>query len=440
MKNKAIFLIVVLGMLAVILAGARELRAETLEESWKVATAVSHRLRAERHGIEAARETLVAAKAARYPTLSNRTSYMALSESLQYQMQIPEFLPGILPPLTLSTPLSEQSFGISTTTVTVPLFTGGRIKSSIDANRYLVNAARAGYATSFLDIKMEVAEAYFNVLRTRRLLEVARNAESSLYAHQNDVKKLLEQKMVTRNALLAAQTAWSAAAQEVLKAENLNMTAESAFNRYLGRPLDFPVFIEEVEVPETSENPAFLTAEALRCRKELTQVASQSQAAQAMSKVAHGDRLPQVVAIAGHNYMQNSAVQPESLLLGGVALQWTPLDGGSSRARERAAAQTAAAAARMRAETRSLIELQVRTAWISERETRSRIKVAELGKEQADENLRVVTRQFQEGLVNHTEVLDAQTQQTAAWTNLADAKYDAVIATYRLRHAIGHLY
>ena len=102
--------------------------------------------------------------------------------------------------------------------------------------------------------------------------------------------------------------------------------------------------------------------------------------------------------------------------------------------------QTAAAAARMRDETRSLIELQVRSAWTTERETRSRIEVAQLGKRQADENLRVVTRQFQEGLVNHTEVLDAQTQQTSAAMNLCHATYDAIVATYRLRRAIGLLY
>jgi outer membrane protein TolC len=54
--------------------------------------------------------------------------------------------------------------------------------------------------------------------------------------------------------------------------------------------------------------------------------------------------------------------------------------------------------------------------------------------------LRVVTRQFQEGLVNHTEVLDAQTLQTAAATNLCNATYDAILATYRLKRVIGLLY
>lgn len=93
----------------------------------------------------------------------------------------------------------------------------------------------------------------------------------------------------------------------------------------------------------------------------------------------------------------------------------------------------------MRDEIRSLIELQVRSAWTTEQETRNRILVAEQGRVQADENLRVVSRQFQEGLVNHTEVLDAQTLQTTAAMNLCHAIYDAIVATYRLRRAIGLL-
>lgn len=419
---------------------AASVMGETLDEAWMIATQVNHRLRAQSHQIEAAKAELQLAQAAKHPVLSNRTGYIALSEQPSFAIGIPA-LPPVLPvPSQLDLPLSDQSFGMSATTVTLPLYMGGKIKAAINAGRYQVRAVHAGYSASFQEIKLEVAEAYFNVLRARQLWNVATDAEKTLAHHREDVEKLLQQKMVTRNALLAAQTAWASAVQDVLKTENLVLIAESAYNRYLGRPLDFPVLIEEIEVPPLSGDLSVLTWEAMRHRKELDQIASQSQASAALSKAAHADRLPHVVATGGHAYLQNSHMNQESFWGGGVGVQWTPLDGGASRARERAALQNAAAAARMQEETRSLIELQVRSAWTTEKETRSRIEVAELGKQQADENLRVVTRQFQEGLVNHTEVLDAQTQQTAAAMNRCHAIYDAIIATYRLKRAVGWLY
>lgn len=414
--------------------------AESLDEVWRIATHVSHQLRAQGHRIEAARAELQAARASRHPVLSNRTAYVGLSEQPGYSFDIPALPLPIPLPSSYELPLSDRSFAASATTVTVPLYTGGKIKAAVDASRHQVRAAHAGYSTSSQDIKLQVAEAYFSVLRARQLRNVARDAEKSLFGHREDVDKQLRQNMVTRNALLAAETAWAASAQDVLKAENLVLIAESALNRFLGRPLDYPVSIEEIPVPSTCDHLPYLTAEALRCRKELTQIAAQSQASVALSRVSHADRLPQVVAVGGHAYMQNSHLTRESLWSGAVGLQWTPLDGGASRARERAARETAAAATRMREEIRSLIELEVRSAWTTENETRSRIRVAELGKSQADENLRVVTRQFQEGLVNHTEVLDAQTQQTAASMNLCNARYDALLATYRLKRAVGGLY
>ncbi len=354
--------------------------AETLEEIWTIATQVNHRLQAQGHKIQAAQEELREVRAARLPTLANRSGYVHLSAEPTFALDIPAMPPVLPTPVTLESPLADRSFAMSATTLTVPLYTGGKIQAGIDARRFLVQAEQAGLAAARQNLKLEVAEAYFHVLRARRLHEVTINAERSVFAHLENAKKLLEQNLVTKNVLLAAQAAWANTAQDVLKAENQVFIAEAALNRYLGRSLDFPVFVEEMDVPELSGELKTLTAEALRCRRELNQVAAQGRASSAASRVAQAERLPQVVAVGSHNYVQNSHLRQESLWSGGVGLAWTPFDGGASQARERAARQNAAAAFRIREETRSLIVLQVRAAWVTERETRNRIQVAELGK------------------------------------------------------------
>ena len=411
-------------------------QAETLDDALHIALEASNRLMAESHLVEAARANVDAARATRNPVLANRTAYIALSDQPAYSIDLPT-IPQLPLPSSINLPISDQSFAVTSTSVTLPLYTGGKIGAMVDASRHQLGATSAGYSASFQDVKIEVAESYFNVLRCRQLLKIAQATENTLLRHQRDVEKLLEQKIVTRNALLAAQAAYSAASQEKLKAENMVLITESVYNRLLGRPLDSPVEIEEIPIPPVSGELETLTAEAMRNRKELTKIASESQASLSLSRASRADRLPQIVATGGHSYLQNSQMAKESYWNGAVGLSWTPIDGGTNRAKSRSSIQAAAASSRMWNEICSQITLQVRTAWILENETRSRIRVATLGHEQAIENYRVVTRQFQEGLVNHTEVLDAQTQLTTAAVNRCNAVYDAIVATCRVRRAVG---
>lgn len=438
--NRVFRTIIIFAVFSGLIAGkTMPISAETLEDAWYTALRASHRLQAQGHQVQAARAEHQAARAARNPVVSNSTAFVALSEQPSFSFEVPSLVPGLIPAFDLDVPLADKNFAVSATTVTLPLYTGGKIKAAVDATRHQLRATHAGLAASTQDLKFEVVEAYFLVLRARQLRDVASSTERSLFRHRHDVEKMLQQKLVTKNALLAADAAWAAAQQQLLQAKNAAQIAESSYNRYLGRPLNCMVLIEEMPLPPICDDLTCLTFEAMHHRKELAQVASQSRASAALSKVAHSDRMPKVVAIAGHSYIENSHLDQNSLFSGAVAMQWTPLDGGASRARERVAMETAAAAARMRDEARSMIELEVRSAWTTEQETRSRIQVAQTGKRQADENLRVVRRQFQEGLLNHTEVLDAQVLQNAAAANLANATYDAILASYRVRRAVGLL-
>ncbi|MDR3109436.1 MAG: TolC family protein [Planctomycetaceae bacterium] len=411
--------------------------AETLESAWMVATSGSNRLRAGVNQIEAAKGIHQTAKAARLPVIANQTAYIALSEQPKFSIDIPQ-LPLPLPiPASIDLPLADQNFMLSSTTVTVPIYTGGKISAAIDAGKYQVASVQSTYTAMQKQLKLEVANAFFSVLRARKLYEVAIGNERSLAAHEDVVGKMLTQNIVTRNVFLAAQVAHATATQEVMRLRNVALTAEANYNRLLNRPLDTPLYLVEQEVPPLSGNYETLTAEALQNRRELNAIAQQSQAIGSQVKVANADCLPQIVAVGSFNYMQNSHLSNETNWAGGLGMKWTLFDGGSSRSRKYTANHQAAAASRTYDELRSMIELEVYAAALNEQETRSRITVAKQAVIQADENRRVVGKQFFEGLVNHTEVLDAQTQQTGARTAYWNAIYDAIMATYNVKYATG---
>jgi len=83
--------------------------------------------------------------------------------------------------------------------------------------------------------------------------------------------------------------------------------------------------------------------------------------------------------------------------------------------------------------------LQVRQAWLEIEETKKRLETAKKTIAQADENLKVSTDRYQQGLTIHTEVLAAENLRLTSHDNLNNAQYDMALAQLRLRYAVGVL-
>ena len=428
---------------------------ETLDHAIRIALAESRSQRALALKNGAARSNVQAARSLANPKISNATSYVGLLNQPATVSEIdlskaakgmetlfPELAPVIAQFPTeyqIQTPLCDKDFVTSVTAVSLPIYLGGRVAALTREAEALAQAAEAGKDVGEQLVKFEVSEAYFLVLRTRQLRQVAAEAVRTAQSHQADAERMFNVGLLTRNVVLAAQVATSEAQQTELKVLNAQQLAEAAYNRLMWRPLDAPVALAEVELPALSGDLELLTAEAVRSRKELQSLAAQSRALQAQEKVARADVLPQVAAVGAYSYFENSHLNENSNATAAVAMTWTPVDGGTSRARQNAARQNAMAMARLRDEAESGIRLQVRQAWLAEQEARQRVEVAKAAVEQAEENLRVVTRGFQEGTVNHTETLDAATMRTTAKSNYTNAQYDAILAAQRLRFAVGVL-
>lgn len=408
--------------------------AETLEEAWAQALAVSDRLEASRSQVASAEWSRTAAGAARLPSVINATGYNFLSDTPTANVAIPS-LP--IPPLGL--PLAEKEFLASTTMAVMPLYAGGRITNLIEAAECQVAAAGHEQQRTVLDVKLDVATAYTLVLYAKRGTEVAQDKVKSLQAHEQDVANMLRQELVARNALLAVQVALADAQQKATQAESSLDAARAAYNRLLGRPLDMSVEIEELQIPPLSGDLPPLTAMAMNTRPELAQLAAQANALQSKAASVRAENLPQVGVGGGYTYLENRNLDPEGLWSLTFGMAWKPFDGGMTRARSKALEHDAQTVARLRSDAASAIALQVRKTWLDEQESRRRVEVADKAIQQAEENLRVTRHRFVEGVGTNTEVLDAETLRTQAYTNYYGALYDAVLATFRLRRAVGSL-
>ena len=406
--------------------------AETLDDAWNAALAVDHRLRASRKITESSQYALSAAQSARMPSLNIESSYAILNHAPTTVVDFPnqpvrEF------------PVSEDKSLSYSTTASLPLFTSGRISSSIDAANAALSASQQEEAKTALDIKLGVAEAYVASLRAGRGIEVAESAVSSLAAHAKDVGHFFEQGVVAKNDLLAAQVALSDARQQAIRSRNALDIAHASYNRLLHRPLDQAVMIDEVAARTSQPDIVDLTSRALSKRPELASLSAQVKSLRLQAESIRSSTGPQLALMGSYNYQQNKYQLYENLWSATLGLKWDIFDGGVTRNNAKSLIQKAESLSDVQSDTASIITLQVRQAWLDVRETQIRIEVTREATQQAEENLRVVKDRYREGVGTNTEVLDAETLRTKSYNNYYNAVYDAVMANIRLQYATGEL-
>ncbi len=420
------------------LIGTSACFAESLEDAWRISLDHDYRLKAARESVAAAEESLSAAKSVRMPSLKGQATYARVNETPEIEISLPHF------PLLTSPLLKDDTFLISELTVSIPIFTSGRISHSIDSAAFTVKANQEDAFKTVQDIKLQVAEAYVSVLRAIKLLEVAQSNVKSLTAHETDTARMFQEGLVSKNDVLAVSVALVDARQTALQIENKVEMAKAVYNRLLRRPLSDAVTLNDLDTAfatdiASCQNYDALVGSALENRSEIKGLANLANAYHANAKSIKATALPQILASGSFYHYDQMILADNNIWEAGLSLRWDIFDGGVIRHKARAEERKQLTVENQKKETASLIELQVRQAWLDTQETAKRIGVSEQALNQAEENLKVTKNRYTQELGNNTEVLDAETLRIKSRTNYTHAVYDAILADIRLRRAVGNL-
>jgi outer membrane protein TolC len=423
------------ALATVALALAQPARAETLAEAWALADAQDNGLAAVRSQAEAAEFDAGAARGQRWPSLAVGGSYTRLDDAPAFDFGYTG-LPIAAPEL-----FGGDDFWMGAATVTVPLFTSGRVSSSIAAAEARGRGAGARSLGAQEDVRLAVAEAYVAVLRARKALAVADSNVRTLESMESDVSAMYERELVPKNDLLAVQVALADARQGRLRSANAVELAVAIYNRRLGEPLSRPVDLdEELPAPQgLPGDPEDLAREAVERRTELKALDEQATAYGQLANAERARALPQFNLTGAYNYLENTFLDDEDFASVGIGVQWSMFDGGQTRKRASALDRSRRATEQQRADLQSLIALQVRQTWLDVAETRERIRVTAGAVEQAEENLRIARERYAAGLGTQTQLLEAESLRVQALRNRDDAGLDAGLARLRLARAVGVL-
>jgi len=354
------------------------------------------------------------------------------------------------PNLDIATPAGQlqapiwrnNGYGLAGADVSVPLWTSGKISGAIGVAAAGARGANAQEVRSTADLKLAVVESYVAVFRGRRALIVAESNVASLKAHADDVQVLYDKQAVPQSDVLAAQVALANATQQQLRAANGLRLATAAYNRWVGQPLDrAPVLDEPAATPGTTTSLPLdqLMAQAVERRPELTAISAQQEGLEQTARSERAQGLPQIVLHAGYNHIDNAILDRENFASIGIGFQWRIFDSGQLQARTSALHSRAHAAELRLADLRSQVRLDTETAYYNREEAAARIHAAAAAVAQAEENVRIARELYANGLGTNNQVLDAETLHVIAVTNRDDARFDAIVAEYRLQRAIGAL-
>jgi outer membrane protein TolC len=404
--------------------------AETLEEAWNVAFENNHLIKSAKANTSASEQQLYAAQGQRFPELNLRSGYTQLNE----------------------TPAAKATFAGQTAVfdttqagsvraqamASVPIFTSGRISHHIDAADATFQAAQHNETSSVLSIKMQVSAAYISVLRRQGSVLVAQSHVQSLAAHQHDVQHLFDEGVVAKNDWLAANVELANAQQLLLQSENQLDIGRAQYNQVLDRNLAEPVNL----IPQFPQIPSGhlteLSSNAATQRPELVVLSKQIEALEQQAKSVAAGAWPQLAVNGGYQYQENRYQAHQGLWMVNVGMEWKLFD-GSTRHDSDALNRKAIALKEQLEDLNSMIQLQVRQAYLDVQEAQQRIEVSRQAIQQADENLKVTTDRYQQGLATNTEVLNAEELRTRTHDNFNHASYDVALATLQLRYAMGVL-
>jgi outer membrane protein len=311
----------------------------------------------------------------------------------------------------------------------------GISKQFVTKSTYDVNAIREDYLLRF------VASAYYNVLTARKVLEIADSNLERLSKYREAAEKRLRIGEVTKTALLRAEGELSGAKSDRLQAQNALDLAMAVLARNVGIKEAFTIregVAAEGDVPALN----VFQEKAFALRADLKSLEVQKQIAADQIKYAEGAFWPTVSASAGYTgadqYPSPGSLVRDSFYAG-VGLNFLIFEGGLRRADISEAKARERQAALFYEDLKNGIGIEVQTAYLDLVTQKGILQFLDDQVAFARDNYQAVARQFDFGLSNSLDVLDANTLLVSAETKAASAVYNYRLALLRMKKATGTL-
>jgi outer membrane protein len=339
---------------------------------------------------------------------------------------------------TLVAPTSQDKFLTYGVRATQLLYDFGKTSSSIDAAKYGLKAREIETQRAKNRAALEFIIAYYDLLESEKLLQVASEDVQRYEAHKKDAEVRYNAGVVTKNEILEADVTLADSRQRYLTADNLRSLRASRLNSLLLRPLNDAVQLEEVKkAPSAGITLEQAWAAAETESPEIQVIDAGIQAKEESIKSVQAEYLPNFFLSGGYEYLENQYMvhQDNWSLIAGVNLNLS--SGGATSSRVGMAKGELLSLRITRDKIVDAVRLDVKSAYLDLQSSSQKIEVTKTSVASAEENLRLQRLRYQEGVGTAIEVLDAVTLLSTAETNSWRALYGFERAEAGLLYSMG---
>lgn len=427
-----------LGLHAACLAGgmltAFPVQADDLRSALVAAYDTNPTLQSARASQRATDETVPIAKAAGRPAANATANYTQIVDPTANSATQGVAVEG---------PTRQLGAGVN---LSVPLYSGGAVKSQIRAAERRVGAGQAELRGTESAVFSQAVAAYMDVILNEAIVGLNRNNVQVLSVNLEATRDRFEIGDLTRTDIAQSEARLAVARSDTRTAEANLANARERYIQVIGRA---PGQLEPPPpLPGLPASAAAAVAVALDDNPDILAARERSRAAEIDIDVAGASRLPQLSAVVGGSYSDSLG----SLRLAGsnvplpqrsagvtVGLQGSiPLfQGGRPAAQRRQAQARAGAALEQEIGAERDVIAQVRSAYQSWQAATDVILASQTGVDAATLSLEGVRAENSVGNRTVLDILNAEQELLNAQVRLVTARRNAYVAGFTLLAAMG---
>jgi len=418
---------------------AQENKSLTLDDCIKIGIENSKSLKIAKYKVDASESKLKEVNTAFYPSVKFLGLYTRLSSVDPFVITMP---PPINQTFTIS-PSILDNYG-TRLLISQPMFTGNRISSTSDMMESNLLAAKFDYNKEKNQVVYDIKTAFWNFYKSIELQKSIEENVKQVEAHLKDVENLMNQGLATNNDVLRAKLLLSNTNLILLDAKNNVDISMIGLNNAIGYPINNLTTIHaEVELkPLGTFKLDSLIREASNNRPELKAMEYRIKVNESSIKLSRSNWYPQISAAANYYYSRpNQRIFPSTdeftgtwdigLVISYDLWNWRVTSHQTDQA-ILSFEQSKLALGQIQ----DGITLEVNQIYLGLIKAQEKIPVADETVKQSEENLRITSQKFKQGLVLNSDVIDAETTQLQANINYTTAIVDYELMLAKLEKAV----
>jgi outer membrane protein len=307
-------------------------------------------------------------------------------------------------------------------------------RGNIAKSQYDLYATREGYL-------LTIASAYYDVMKAKKALDIAESNLERLSKYRDAAVKRLKVGEVTKTVLFRAEGELSGARSDAVKAANALQLAKAVLARTVGIEGDFQLGERASEDMQILPESSFQEL-AFSQRADLKSLEIQKKMAEEQVQYTKGGYWPTLSVsgvYVGTDQSPDTATLIKDSRYGMLSLNFPFFEGGLTRAQVNEARARERQSGLLYDDLKKSIGVEVQGAYLDLVTQKGILKYLEDQVVYARDNFNAVSKQFEFGLAQSLDIMDANTLLVTAERSLVQAVYDYQLAILRMKKATGTL-